>query len=153
MRTRKNLTGLQLGKLTVISSEDRIGRYPASLCRCDCGNTKILRDDSILSKNARSCGCLLVKFSTLEDLTGKQYGKYTVIRRFIEDSKYVKWLCRCECGLEKPIKRSTIIRGKAIGCPDCATPRHFSKWKGSGELGKTYWSQLQRGAASRDCKP
>lgn len=47
------------GKLTVISREpNSISRHRRWLCRCECGNTKIIREDSLLTGSTRSCGCL-----------------------------------------------------------------------------------------------
>ena len=47
------------GKLTVISREpDSISRHRRWLCRCECGNTKIIREDSLLKGSTKSCGCL-----------------------------------------------------------------------------------------------
>ena len=44
----------------------------------------------------------------MEDLTGKKYGKLTVIK-FIE-RKYTSyyWLCKCECGNEKIVTASNL---------------------------------------------
>lgn len=47
------------GKLTIIekmpSSESRHKQW---LCRCECGNTKIVRQEALLKNRVRSCGCL-----------------------------------------------------------------------------------------------
>lgn len=54
----------------------------------------------------------------MEDLTGKKYGKLTVIK-FIErkDTSYY-WLCKCECGNEKIVTASNLKKGsyKRCGC-------------------------------------
>ena len=56
-------TGERFGRLTVISrSENRI--FPngktgtAYLCRCDCGNEKVILTTTLQSGKTRSCGCL-----------------------------------------------------------------------------------------------
>ncbi len=48
----------------------------------------------------------------MEDLTGKKYGKLTVIK-FIErkDTSYY-WLCKCECGNEKIVTASNLKKRK-----------------------------------------
>ena len=65
-RTRegRDLTGQRFGRLVVIAPAEpkRVGkniRYYWE-CRCDCGNTKIIREDGLLSptRPAQSCGCL-----------------------------------------------------------------------------------------------
>lgn len=56
--------------------------------------------------------------SRLIDLTGKKFGKLTVIHR--EDNKNGKpmWLCQCECGNRKIIAGSHLREGvtKSCGC-------------------------------------
>lgn len=53
------------------------------------------------------------------DLTGKRFGKLTVIK-FAENDKYSrpKWLCKCDCGNEKLIAGSNLRGGytKSCGC-------------------------------------
>lgn len=76
---------------------------------CDCENkTKITRRFNLVkSGKIMSCGC--TKFNNpkvIEDLTGKKFGRLTVIGRDLErDSKNIKngikgvhWLCQCDCG-------------------------------------------------------
>lgn len=51
------------------------------------------------------------------DLTGQRFGKLTVIRK--EENAGVKgtsWLCRCDCGNEKVVKRELLQRGKTKSC-------------------------------------
>lgn len=52
---RKDLTGLRVGKLTVIGPV----KIPGSMwqCKCDCGNEKELPTSSITSGEVKSCGC------------------------------------------------------------------------------------------------
>lgn len=50
-------TGERYGRLTVLSlSEKRSGRKTFWNCVCDCGNTKVVRSDSLAV--VKSCGCL-----------------------------------------------------------------------------------------------
>lgn len=54
-----NISGQKFGRLLAISRDDRYGsRWPRWLCRCDCGNTVIVRQTDLRSKNTQSCGCL-----------------------------------------------------------------------------------------------
>lgn len=78
-------------------------------CQCDCENHTIaaLRLSNLKNGHTKSCGC--IKFNnpkTVEDLSGKQYGRLKVIRRDIKRDKTeykngkhgVHWLCQCSCG-------------------------------------------------------
>lgn len=59
-----NLAGKRLGKLTVIEMVDVIPKEGARwLCRCDCGNEKVISTKNLLHSNGEkgtmSCGCLV----------------------------------------------------------------------------------------------
>lgn len=55
------------------------------------------------------------------DLTGKSYGKLTVLRRDGYLGKEIAWLCRCECGAEVRIRGNNLRAGRANSCgsADC----------------------------------
>ena len=47
------------GKLTIIDTfPTSKSRHKQWLCRCECGNTKVLRQEALLNGRVRSCGCL-----------------------------------------------------------------------------------------------
>jgi hypothetical protein len=48
--------GSRFGRLTVIQSDS--GCRATSLCRCDCGIQKSIRNDGLQTGHAQSCGCL-----------------------------------------------------------------------------------------------
>src|SRR5579871_6685833 len=55
----KDLTGLKVNRLTVLSYAYKIGRRHYWLCECECGNTIFMRADRLTSPNgSKSCGCL-----------------------------------------------------------------------------------------------
>ena len=79
-----DLSGRTFGLLTVLQRvEDRKPGRPMWLCQCECGKTVIVSSTNLLKENGtKSCGCLRHKQSpTLIDLTGKVYGKLTVIQK------------------------------------------------------------------------
>ena len=57
---KKPLIGEKFGLLTVIDEikERTYNRKVLYKCRCDCGNIKIIRGNSLLTGNTFSCGCL-----------------------------------------------------------------------------------------------
>ena len=62
--------------------------------------------------------------SKFVDLTGKQFGKLTVLYRdeslVNSDGKHrTMWHCRCECGREKSIRMDALVGGKAKSCGMC----------------------------------
>lgn len=54
-----DLTGKKFGMLTVIKRDGADNqRNPTWLCKCDCGNEKIVRGNLLKSGNTKSCGCI-----------------------------------------------------------------------------------------------
>lgn len=55
-----------------------------------------------------------------EDLTGRTFGKWTVLHRHFRETTKKRqptvWWCRCACGTEKAVWRSTLIDGKSTSC-------------------------------------
>ena len=57
--------------------------------------------------------------TNFKDLTGRRFGRLTVIRRAENGKNYqTKWLCRCDCGNEVSVYRGNLKRGhtKSCGC-------------------------------------
>ena len=56
----EDLTGQVFGKLTVIRPEIVKGKKGAySYCLCECGNYKVIRNNSLITGNTKSCGCMV----------------------------------------------------------------------------------------------
>lgn len=53
-----DLTGQRFGRLVVLKRSDNIGKKPAWVCKCDCGNEKIVTGGNLKSGHVSSCGCL-----------------------------------------------------------------------------------------------
>lgn len=73
----------------------------------------------------------------INDLTGKRYGRLTVIR-FEDMDKHSdsRWLCKCDCGNEKIVKGKCLKSGdtKSCGCAKLERVKTMSTKHG---LGKT----------------
>jgi len=52
----------------------------------------------------------------LNDLTGKKFGRLTVLERHGTSSNPVMWKCRCDCGTEKPIAYKHLKYGGTVSC-------------------------------------
>ena len=50
------------------------------------------------------------------DLTGKVFGRLTVIKEAGRNNSSLLWLCRCECGVEKIIQGNHLKEGKILSC-------------------------------------
>lgn len=67
------------------------------------------------------------------DLTGKKFGRLTVIRQAGDsvNGKPIPWLCRCSCGKEKVIISPSLRYGKSKSCgcwKDEKTSERFRKY-------------------------
>lgn len=115
----KNEIGKKYGRLTItgIDYEKTYDSYFNKsynrvfvTTECECGKIPPSNQlKSIQSGHIKSCGC--IKFNNplnMKDLTGKKFGRLTVIGRDFERDKKeyengrrsgnVHWLCQCDCG-------------------------------------------------------
>lgn len=118
-----NLVGKRFGKLIVIKYLGTRNGSRKSLweCLCDCGNRKIILGYSLKSGDTKTCGCFYKTQSKRIDLTGKKFGKLTVIglagvsvtRRY-----QALWECSCDCGKKKNVRSECLTSGttKSCGC-------------------------------------
>lgn len=115
-----DLTGKHFGKLLVLRRDtSKKGTY--WLCQCNCGNIISTRRDTLTRKNnpKTSCGCDLAQKNSkahLKDETGKKYGKLVVIKRVKNQSKYARWLCKCDCGNYTEVNGSNLRNGSVQSC-------------------------------------
>lgn len=52
----------------------------------------------------------------LIDLTGRQFGRLTVIKRVEGNIRHPQWLCKCECGNESIVFGTNLRRGTTASC-------------------------------------
>lgn len=54
--------------------------------------------------------------SNVNDLTGKKFGRLTVIGFTHTAQRYSFWLCQCDCGNSKVIRRNALTSGDSVSC-------------------------------------
>lgn len=70
-----DLTGKRFSRLVVISEADRKqGQTSRWLCKCDCGNEKIIKGNHLTSGLTKSCGCLRSEIISKRVKTHGMYG-------------------------------------------------------------------------------
>ena len=108
-----DLAGRRFGKLYVKELEET---SPAKwICGCDCGNETAVFARNLVSGNTKSCGSNGCRFENrIKDLTGQRFGTLVVVR--MHSRRRVKWLCRCDCGDEKAVWSTSLIRGDTRSC-------------------------------------
>lgn len=127
MKIPIDLVSKKFGKLCVIKYS-HTENYPSGqkarkwFCKCDCGNEKIILENSLKTGNTSSCGCLQKERASESrriDLTGKVFGRLTALEfSHSDDKERYYWLCKCECGNTKVINSASLRRGasKSCGC-------------------------------------
>lgn len=86
------MIGKRFGKLTVIDkSKERAKNGTIKyLCKCDCGNTSIIRGDHLRSGETLSCGCLIKKYGTSKYV---KQGQSTLNKRLYQIYDKMKQRC------------------------------------------------------------
>lgn len=51
-----------------------------------------------------------------EDLTGKRFGRWTVIQRAPNKNTRTSWLCQCDCGKQKEVLSCHLKSGRSQSC-------------------------------------
>lgn len=115
----EDLAGRRFGRLTVLRKAHS-NRGTVWECRCDCGNTVLKPAKHLLGGTAKSCGCITAE--RCEDLTGRRFGRLTVLGRSTKPSVRgdVLWECQCDCGNTTLVRRYDLKSGGTVSC-GCAS--------------------------------
>lgn len=116
---QNELVGKRFGKLEIIEK----GLYKDGRlyfkCKCDCGNTKIMKWKDLQSGDSTSCGeC------SRYDLVGKRIGHLFVksFNHYDRDKGLNYYKCLCDCGVESIVSREKLLDGIKTGnctCGEC----------------------------------
>ena len=143
----EDLTGRTFGRLTVLSQapKNKHGKICWN-CQCSCQNKTLLvvPGDRLKRGETASCGCLkkeLLSKRRLNDLTGKTFGRLTVLHRTENSPSMpshpggdVQYLCQCSCSDHTlvTVLANSLVSGKTKSC-GCFRKERVSelkkKWK------------------------
>lgn len=115
---RIDLTGQKFNSLTVVEIAGKTkDKSTIWKCRCDCGAETTAITNELTSGHKKSCGCLKHK-SNAKDLTGKRFGRLTVLKRVGTINRRAIWQCRCDCGKKTDVRSIDLLNGntKSCGC-------------------------------------
>lgn len=118
----KDLTGKQFNYLTVLKkTEKRKNGAVIWLCQCKCGKFKEATSGDLNAKRVTSCGCYNKEKATknFEDITGKRFGKLTVLEKTEKrtSNRSIIWKCKCDCGNICEVSRDSLQKGtESCGC-------------------------------------
>jgi len=114
----KDLTGQRFGRLTAIKpTNKRSGGMVVWQCSCDCGEMTFVAIGNLSNGNVQSCGCLR-REKMSKDLTGKQFGRLTVLQKTTrrDSSSHIVWKCKCHCGKICYVGSSVLLSKKTQSC-------------------------------------
>lgn len=151
----KDIAGNIFGMLTVIERvylEDKL--YSYWLCKCECGNEKILKYSNLMSGATQSCGCLKNKIID-ELMIGNKFGKLLVLERGKNENNESYWICRCDCGNYTETRGTSLTTGQTQSCgcfqKERASETHFVDITGN-KYGKLIVLQLSKEKSNGGCK-
>ena len=110
--------GEKIHQLTIVGvKKGKDGRYLYD-CKCDCGNSVLVRESKIINGTAISCGCTRIDIMEKYGyIIGQKINKWTVLQLY-RDNKKVMAVCMCECGTIKYVDMYNVINNlsKDYGC-------------------------------------
>lgn len=154
----RDLTGLRVGRLTVISFAEKRNGHLYWKCKCDCGNYKIILGTSLTSKNpVRSCGCLRNEMAekrlrewkkkeyeqtghanNFKDLTGKHIKTFDVLEFSYVKNGRAYWKCKCtKCSTESIIDTNRLLNSNNVLCKECSRHKPKTDYTGKEITGYT----------------
>lgn len=107
------MAGQRFGRWLVLDSAEKRGPRVYWLCRCDCGVEREVQGGMLRGGQSTSCGC---SRAAKENLLGRKFGRWTVIGRVETPNHQITWLCKCDCGTERPLIGARLLRGECFSC-------------------------------------
>ena len=121
----KDMTGQTCGKLFVIERDTSKKTAAAYwLCKCECGQIKSVRGQSLRDGSVVDCGCGLKnrRKNTIDttSLINQRFGRLTVKERDLSKpyghGKEPYWICQCDCGTMVSVRGPSLRQGKTKSC-------------------------------------
>lgn len=113
-----DLTGQTFGHWTVLepAEPDKYGRAKW-LCRCDCGEERVVTASNLRRGVSTSCGHTRGE-NHRKNLIGQRFGRLTVTRyvRYSSTANSSIWRCRCDCGKETDVSGRNLMTGHTTSC-------------------------------------
>ena len=72
-----------------------------------------------------------------KDKSGMRYGRWTLIEEVQSGKSGRRWLCRCDCGVERVVNQNNLRRKASQSC-GCLHKEYLSLTRGKDETGKNY---------------
>lgn len=113
----KDYSGKKVGRVNVISLHSMQSGGTKWNCQCDCTEKFICWNASFKRGSRFECKKCTNERKRGIDLTGRKYGRWTVLNRTLDAHNKTVWHCRCDCGNEGYI--ATCVLGKKGKSESC----------------------------------
>lgn len=92
-----------------------------------------------------------IKINPKHDLTGKHFGKLTVIKLIDTQNGHRMWECICTCGNSCNVAGTNLLRlrQKSCGCLSLCGINN-ARWTGHHDISGSYWAGVKAGAKIRN---
>lgn len=116
------------------------------LCRCDCGEQKIIVGADMVNGRTKSCGCLQAEQGYIHpppirqviELRDKRFGRLLAIKKIGKTRHGYTWLCQCDCGNKGIVLGKSLRDGNTQSCgciqkevaAEMRTGKNHPHWKG-----------------------
>lgn len=124
----KDLIGYESGDFIADRFDDTCGKYEYRwICRCkNCGYEKSIATNYLTRSKDIRCEECNKSFGVprnikgyKNDLTGKKYGRLTVLSYSHKEHSHSHWLCKCDCGEDVVKSISYLNKSKYLMCDQC----------------------------------
>ena len=133
------------GRLTAVKQVSNAPKYKWE-CRCSCGNIVFVDKNKLTNGRTVSCGCKRKEKKVF--LTGRTFGKLTVLGEVAEINGKRAWLCLCACGNKKVIKHSGLVSDKTQSC-GCLSKQILAERNTTHGMANTYTYKKWQGMIRR----
>ena len=120
---RYDLTGKLFGRLTVLRDSGLTANGGSKwACECVCGEVNEVSYSNLKSGKTSTCGKGTCRQPAL-DLTGKKFGRWTILHQVESLTNQARFKCQCECGVISEVYGSGLRSGHSTQCKDCGQNR------------------------------
>lgn len=122
-----DFTGRRIGRVNILENTER-GFNSRWKCLCDCGREFECLHRSFKRGDMFECEDCRFERRRGIDLTGRKYGRWTVIHRDVNELNKTVWVVQCDCGVMGKVATYALGRpGKSMSC-GCLGRKERSKY-------------------------
>lgn len=92
-------------------------------------------------KDCQKGGCVEIRKSY--DLTGMRFHRWTVLSKSEKQHRHTKWLCRCDCGIERYVVGYSLTQGTSKSCGCYSAERAAERLRTHGLSGTKFYKTWQ----------